>query len=204
MPVEVYTAIRKRRQDRHRRLVELGYSSYGDYLRSDHWHHVRANYRASDRPQACICGATTGLHLHHLTYERVGAETLDDLTPLCPTCHVMVHALEARGEMGLDFAGLVSASRAAGYAKRRNPEAEHDRRNRVAESMGQRYGRLVRRAVRDAIRQGADVEALIDDLDRIVHTLNDEAGAARAASKLPPTSTPSSSATRLSGGGDSG
>lgn len=54
-----------------------------------------------------MCGETEDLHLHHMTYERVGAEDLADLTPLCPTCHHMVHLLEARGEIALDFEGLV-------------------------------------------------------------------------------------------------
>lgn len=67
-----------------------------------------------------MCGETEGLHLHHLTYERLGAERLDDLTPLCPNCHAMVHVLVKRGEMGLDFAGFVDEQRQQRYAKERN------------------------------------------------------------------------------------
>lgn len=54
-----------------------------------------------------MCGATEGLQLHHMTYERIGAEELTDLIPLCETCHNIVHVLDVRGEMALDFAGLV-------------------------------------------------------------------------------------------------
>ena len=50
--------------------------------------------------------------MHHLTYERVGEEHLDDLVLLCVPCHSAVHELERRGEMGLDFAGLVNERRA--------------------------------------------------------------------------------------------
>ena len=73
---------------------------------------LRRRYRESDRPQNCICGETERLQLHHLTYERVGAERLDDLTPLCANCHAMIHELERRGEIGLDFTGFVDAKRA--------------------------------------------------------------------------------------------
>lgn len=31
------------------------------------------------------------IELHHLTYKRVGRESLDDLMPLCGVCHKKVH-----------------------------------------------------------------------------------------------------------------
>jgi len=42
------------------------------------------------------CGETKGeLHVHHLTYERFGNESLQDLQVLCKTCHLGHH--EMRG-----------------------------------------------------------------------------------------------------------
>lgn len=99
------------------RLLALGYSDYPSYLRSSHWVRMRAQYRDSEHPQECICGEMEGLQLHHLTYERVGAERLTDLSPLCAVCHAMIHVLEQRGEVGLDFRGFVNEQRALGYAK---------------------------------------------------------------------------------------
>lgn len=127
MPTSPYTALRLRREQRHMRLVRLGYRNYDEYLRSPHWAKVRAGYAASPTlPQDCICGEAERLQLHHTTYERIGAEDLSDLTPLCPTCHAMIHTLEARGEIGLDFAGLVNEQRAE--KRRREVEAmERDR-----------------------------------------------------------------------------
>lgn len=104
-------------QRRQARLRELGFTSYRDYLASPRWRATKARYYGSSQPQECICGETEGLQLHHLTYERVGAEELTDLTPLCATCHAMIHVLEARGDLGLDFAGFVSEQRAARYAE---------------------------------------------------------------------------------------
>lgn len=72
------------------RLRDLGYSTYADYLASDHWQNVRRRYRESDRPQRCSCGAA-GHSLHHLTYERLGRERLADLELVCDACHRRRH-----------------------------------------------------------------------------------------------------------------
>lgn len=44
-------------------------------------------------------------------------ERLEDLTPLCPNCHAMIHVLVNRGEIGLDFAGFVDEQRAKRYQR---------------------------------------------------------------------------------------
>ncbi len=79
---------------RDKRLAHLGYRSYDAYLASTQWSEAKQRYGASERPQACICGSTSGLALHHLTYERLGEEQPRDLRLLCSICHAMVHAIE--------------------------------------------------------------------------------------------------------------
>lgn len=102
--------VRERRGKRFVALQALGFDSYADYLRSGHWQDVKRRYRASDLPQACICEEVE-VHLHHMTYERIGAEQLADLTPLCGRCHALVHVLEYRGEIALDLEGLCDENR---------------------------------------------------------------------------------------------
>jgi hypothetical protein len=71
--------------------------SYGAYLNSPQWGQRRreALRRAGYR---CIeCGATEGLEVHHLTYERLGYERPEDLTVLCNPCHAKEHGRPARG-----------------------------------------------------------------------------------------------------------
>lgn len=97
--------VSERRAARHSRLIGLGYANYSAYLRSEHWRELRKRYCRSSLPQDCVCGETE-THLHHMTYERVGAEWLSDLTPLCRRCHALVHVLEWRGEIGLDLEGF--------------------------------------------------------------------------------------------------
>lgn len=129
---------RARRLARLKALRRLGYRDYGHYLRSPQWRSVKARYRASGLPQQCMCGSED-VQLHHKTYERVGAELLTDLTPLCANCHRMVHILERRGELGLDMAGFESADRAAAYrpaelARRERVQAEFAEGNVKAET----------------------------------------------------------------------
>jgi hypothetical protein len=93
-------------------LEALGFPDYPAYLRSPHWKAKRADYRCSSQPQECICGETESLQLHHMTYDRIGDEALTDLTPLCGSCHNMIHELERRGDIGLDLTGFVNEERA--------------------------------------------------------------------------------------------
>ncbi|HEX5449167.1 MAG TPA: HNH endonuclease signature motif containing protein [Gaiellaceae bacterium] len=71
--------------------MNLGYRKY---LKSIEWQRIRnrellrANYRC-ERCGAAYPNAT--LHVHHLHYERVGAEDEGDLAVLCSFCHTNLH-----------------------------------------------------------------------------------------------------------------
>lgn len=98
-------------------LRELGCETYFDYLRTPHWRRLGRKYRASSLPQACICGETN-VELHHRTYERLGAEEISDLFPLCTKCHAMVHVFVRRGliDVGVDPNLFKDDAQAALYA----------------------------------------------------------------------------------------
>jgi hypothetical protein len=72
-------------------LKSLGFDSYQQYLRSDHWKSVRERYRCSKKPKKCQCCGSEKYELHHTTYERLGREWLKDLMPLCRRHHRAVH-----------------------------------------------------------------------------------------------------------------
>lgn len=74
------------------RLRELGFASYNDYLGSTHWAFIRARYVRKFGRSCEHCGAG-GDHLHHKTYDRLGAEDLEDLIFLCAKCHREVHGI---------------------------------------------------------------------------------------------------------------
>ncbi len=100
-----------RRGARESQIRRLGYATYDDYLRSPQWRDKRAAYFASDRPQACVCGEKQRMCLHHMTYERVGEELLEDLIALCAGCHTLLHALERVGDGTLDPSSVLDILR---------------------------------------------------------------------------------------------
>ncbi len=71
---------------------------YEKYLQSSHWRSFRLRYK-SERPWACgHLGCPAGnLDLHHLTYARLGRESLDDVIPLCRPHHAQAHQLVGLG-----------------------------------------------------------------------------------------------------------
>lgn len=97
---------------------QAGFATYGDYLRSRHWRSLKASYRAN-RLWVCVCGAKDDLELHHLSYDNLGDETLDELSPLCTPCHATVHE---GGE--LDPNALERLIRASRYSESRPDHSE--------------------------------------------------------------------------------
>lgn len=73
------------------RLQNLGFQSYSGYLAGQHWQDFKHAYRVSTRPQLCAVCASPSIELHHHTYERLGAEWLKDVIPLCRDHHEAVH-----------------------------------------------------------------------------------------------------------------
>ena len=58
------------------------------YIRTDHWKEVRRQARIRDEDACVQCGAYgVRLEVHHLTYDRVGRELLEDVMTLCQPCH---------------------------------------------------------------------------------------------------------------------
>jgi 5-methylcytosine-specific restriction endonuclease McrA len=68
---------------------------YNDYLKTGRWAKIRQ--RELSRAHGCceLCGAQPRrqrkLHVHHLTYDRLGNEPSEDLIVLCWSCHQDAH-----------------------------------------------------------------------------------------------------------------
>lgn len=79
------------------RVAELRAMPYRAYLRTPEWRKTRAAalHRAGD--QCAFDPAHTGqLHVHHRTYENLGAERAEDLLVVCEECHRVHHAHHGR------------------------------------------------------------------------------------------------------------
>lgn len=65
---------------------------YDEYLKTDHWQRLRS-LKLTEALNACqVCNCSDGrLEVHHRTYDRRGAEWMQDLTVLCDRCHSMFH-----------------------------------------------------------------------------------------------------------------
>jgi CRISPR system Cascade subunit CasD len=72
--------------------------SHAGYSKS-HWRNVRAERLRQDHDVCVFCksAATEG---HHVSYERQGKETTDDVRSLCDLCHDAVTMLEYGRDMG--------------------------------------------------------------------------------------------------------
>ena len=63
---------------------------YQKYLRSEHWQKIRSERLKIDDFKCQKCGRPFDLQVHHLTYDRIGKEDINDLITLCKNCHARV------------------------------------------------------------------------------------------------------------------
>jgi HNH endonuclease len=69
---------------------------YAEYLQSSWWRARRNDALRAASYRCHRCESKRELQVHHLTYERLGAELPDDLEVLCRGCHLGEHSLEIR------------------------------------------------------------------------------------------------------------
>lgn len=74
---------------------------YEQYLQTPQWRARRNRALSQARHRCHRCGANRRLQVHHLTYERLGAELDSDLEVLCRGCHLGEHANEAGTGLGI-------------------------------------------------------------------------------------------------------
>lgn len=67
------------------------YVDYQEYINSPEWKATSRRRMRMDGFQCAICGTAKNLAVHHITYERLGREEMDDLITLCKNCHSKVH-----------------------------------------------------------------------------------------------------------------
>jgi len=78
---------------------------YETYMSSEAWKRTKAHFLAVYGQRGCkACGRTDEIALHHRTYDRLGAELMDDLVAVCPTCHQGIHDLHRTRRFSLEQA----------------------------------------------------------------------------------------------------
>ena len=68
---------------------------YNIYIHSDAWKQKRQQRLDLDNHTCQMCGATDKLEVHHITYDTLGFERMEDLITLCEKCHTKVHSAQS-------------------------------------------------------------------------------------------------------------
>ena len=91
-----------------RRLSEIGFRSYSEYLTSLHWQELKRRFfnsrYATRTPDGKLCCETCRktdlkLSVHHRTYKRLGCEWTMDLCAVCDPCHKAIHDYAEAGDL---------------------------------------------------------------------------------------------------------
>ena len=117
-------------------VVGLGFKNYQQYLKSRHWWSLRYEVY-KERDHRCErCGREKNLQVHHIIYDHIGKEPLEDLEIICSGCHKRHHKNERY------LRKLPGGRRAAKKAKRmadavayNNKEIEDNRLRREAQAV---------------------------------------------------------------------
>ena len=72
---------------------EIRREMYKNYLSSDAWKAKRRDVQKRANGICEECNFNEGTDVHHLTYQRLFRESLDDLLLLCRACHTKHHEL---------------------------------------------------------------------------------------------------------------
>lgn len=74
------------------RTTERG-KAYEQYINSDEWAKKRSQYWKKYGRSCKVegCEETKNLHVHHITYKRLGAEWMTDLIGVCEKHHYEIH-----------------------------------------------------------------------------------------------------------------
>lgn len=113
----------------------------------------------------------------HRTYDRVGEEELEDLAPLCPSCHELVHAMEFAGyiqslnpeevaDLSDDQRAEAHRHLAADQAERRRAELQATRGVDHAKRVGRSLSHRLKAALIAAAKADADTTAEVSLIEQ--------------------------------------
>lgn len=72
--------------------------NYQNYLKSGHWKTVKTNLYKLKAYRCFFCGNKERLNAHHITYENINNEKIEDLVYLCIRCHKKLHENTEEGK----------------------------------------------------------------------------------------------------------
>lgn len=69
---------------------------YVGYLRTEVWKENREKRLRHDGYRCAFCGTAKNLQVHHITYENLGHEKMEDMLTLCRGCHERLHSKDIK------------------------------------------------------------------------------------------------------------
>lgn len=126
------------------RLNALGFQSYAEYQKGEHWITFRETYFKTHSKICCHCRNDRRIGLHHITYDRLGAELETDVVPLCWGCHRRTHELIKEGKCWLNEAHL----HLDGSLPCRKPKAKRNKTKKIT-SQCKKLSKKERRKLRE-------------------------------------------------------
>lgn len=91
--------------DPKRQLMFISAKDKLEYMQSDKWRALKFSRLMIAQYKCESCGSFNNLNLHHVTYERLTQEALEDVAILCEVCHTKLHNI-----LGYDRATLYPIS----------------------------------------------------------------------------------------------
>lgn len=76
-------------------MAVKNFTDYDEYIHSEAWSKKRQERLRIDGFKCQRCGATEKLEVHHVTYNTLGNENMNDLITLCELCHTKIHAVDS-------------------------------------------------------------------------------------------------------------
>ena len=64
-----------------------------EYMQSEKWKQLKLERLKIAQNKCESCGSTHNLHLHHITYERLTQESVEDVAAICEQCHTYIHSV---------------------------------------------------------------------------------------------------------------
>lgn len=119
---------------------------YSEYLKSKHWKQFR-KIASEKLEKKCPCGSVDRLDLHHMTYENLGREKLEDVVWLCRSCHDCLHRDDPAGGLFAPERSVPVRPKDDGVERRRRDHAERIRVVEVARRKAKKAGDVKRMAV---------------------------------------------------------
>lgn len=63
------------------------------YMKTEQWAELKQTRLMIAQYKCECCGSTNRLHLHHVNYERLTQELIEDVAILCEECHNKLHSI---------------------------------------------------------------------------------------------------------------